>query len=288
MEDTIIIRFKGGLGNQMFEYALYRELEYQGKKVKADLTYYAEREEYMPFVLDKVFPKLGITYAEPDELEYYMKKQKKKTVVEKGLAKVFRGMRCYTSEKKNGIFDKNIFGVKKGFLDGYWQSEKYFLDVREILQSEFTFSKERAGLEEMEKQIPENAVSVHIRRGDYLASAEVYGSICTMEYYRKAMAYMKKKLETPIFVVFSDDMAWSKETFRGDEFVFLERHKADYEDWFDMYLMSRCQHNIIANSSFSWWGTWLNKNENKITVAPNRWINGEKTTDIWCENWRKI
>ena len=272
----------------MFEYALYRELEYRGKKVKADLTYYAEREEYMPFVLDKVFPKISITYAEADEIEYYMKKQREKSLAEKGLAKAFWGMRCYTSEKENGIFDKNIFNVKKGFLDGYWQSEKYFSDVRKILHSEFSFDTDETGLEEMEAQIPENAVSMHIRRGDYLSSADVYGSICTMEYYRKAMLYMKQQVEAPVFVIFSDDIEWSRETFQGEEFVFLEKNMAHYEDWFDMYLMSRCRHNIIANSSFSWWGTWLNENVDKITVAPNRWLNGEKTTDIWCKDWRKI
>ena len=140
----------------------------------------------------------------------------------------------------------------------------------------------------------ENSVSVHIRRGDYLNSqfVNIYGNICTLEYYQKAIAYMKTNMSEPHFYFFSDDTHWVRE--HVGEFGLLEHQITIIEDnigdrsFVDLYLMSNCRSHIIANSTFSWWGAWLGNNEDKIVVAPGKWFQNHETTDIICDDWIKI
>ncbi len=289
MEDTIIVKFKGGLGNQMFQYALYYKLKQLGKNVKGDISHYTLYKNSMPFSLNKAFPEISLQYATQEEIDYYLNKQKVRSLWDKVEGKVLAKKRYYTSEKEEGMFEKGIFKVERGFLDGYWQTEAYFQGLREALLSQFQFNIDDKRLEEMGMHMPSKSVSVHVRRGDYLKFTEMYGDICSIEYYQRAIEYFYKKLENPIFYFFSDDIKWVKATFKTHNCVFVERQEfAKYSDWYDMFLMSRCQHNIVANSSFSWWGAWLNLNINQIVVAPKQWINGKTTKDLWCENWVRL
>src|SRR5690606_38192956 len=118
-----------------------------------------------------------------------------------------------------------------------------------------------------------NSVSLHVRRGDYLiASNQHLGSICDNAYYEKAITYINEKTDSPLFVIFSNDIPWCKETFNNIDAIFVDWNTGN-QSYIDMQLMSLCKHNIIANSSFSWWGAWLNNNPDKIVVSPNKWIN---------------
>lgn len=288
IQDKLIIRFKGGLGNQMFQYAMYRKQKYLGRQVRADISCYEEKGS-MPFVLCDVFPGISLEFVKPEEAEYYLKRQKEKGILEKIIASIWWERRDYTSEKEDGFFDKRVLKLKKGFLDGYWQSEKYFLDIREKLLSDFQFQISDKSLKKYTETITNDAVSVHIRRGDYLKFPELFGGICDMNYYKKAMDYFRDKNAKTVFYVFSDDKEWVKKTFSDYPVRFVDKSSfSSYQDWYDMYLMSRCQHNIIANSSFSWWGAWLNINRDKEVIAPGKWINKKQTKDIWCQTWKKI
>lgn len=289
MENLVIVEFKGGLGNQMFQYALYCKLKHLGKNVRGDIRYYSLHENVMPFSLEKTFPNVSLEYVKQEEVNYYLEKQKERSFWNKVEGKIFRRKGYYISEIREGQFEKDIFKIDRGFLEGYWQTEKYFLEVRETLLNDFKFRVDDKRLQDLEKNMQFNSVGIHIRRGDYLDNVKIYGNVCNVEYYQRAIEYFYKELREPIFYVFSDDIEWTKTIFKEENFIFIEKDLfTNYLDWYDMFLMSRCAHNIIANSSFSWWGAWLNINANRKVVAPKRWINGKRTKDIWCKDWIKL
>ena len=153
--------------------------------------------------------------------------------------------------------------------------------------------------EELLKQILEilneiensNSISIHIRRGDYMSpeNYNMYGCIATPTYYKKAIKVIEEKVENPTFFVFSNDMDWVKKNIQINSRVFYIDINSGNGSYKDMQLMSNCKHNIIANSSFSWWGAWLNENKNKIVIAPKKWINREDVDsdkiELFCEGW---
>lgn len=166
-------------------------------------------------------------------------------------------------------------------LYGYFQTEKYFKDYRKDILEIFTFRKEISDKANSFLEIKENYVSVHVRRGDYLNSPE-HHAIQGIEYYKKAIPQFP---ENSIFCFFSDDLDWCKENFKGDNFLFVDSGNPYY----DLYLMSKFKKHIIANSSFSWWGSWLSDSEK--TIAPLNWFGPmlpKETSDIYCENWIKL
>lgn len=173
-------------------------------------------------------------------------------------------------------------------LFGYFQSEKYFKDYEDDIRDLF-MSYEIELKDEIKKLLDnENACSIHVRRGDYLKSPNHHPTQ-DMNYYMKAI---KKMPKDSVFLIFSDDIDWCKKNFPDlpEKFKFIEGNK-DYED---LYIMSKCKNNIIANSTFSWWGAWLNRNEDKIVVAPSedKWFGpayyGYDTRDLYCEGWIRI
>ena len=170
-------------------------------------------------------------------------------------------------------------------LRGYFQSEKYFKHNREEILSMFTPTNEEIGYihDKYGSILSNETCSIHIRRGDYLGLQE-HHPVCTMKYYNEAIT----KVDATHFLVFSDDIEWCKTKFVGEQYTFIENEA----DVMDLHLMSFCKHNIIANSSFSWWGAWLNGNKNKVVVAPSKWFGPAKaalnTKDIYPEGWIKI
>lgn len=131
---------------------------------------------------------------------------------------------------------------------------------------------------------------MHIRRGDYVANPKIaaYHGVCGMNYYQKAVQIIKEKITNPTFFIFSDDINWAKENFKGDEYYFVSNKEIKETE--DLILMSLCKHNIIANSSFSWWGAWLNKNHEKTVIAPRHWLNIKKDIagKVLPDSWIKI
>lgn len=279
----IIIQFSGGLGNQMFQYALYKKLELREKEVFADRNFY------------KIYPKvkydLDIFQLEIKEAELNHKLKLADT--QNGFTNKVRRKLCgrrksWYKEKESGRFDKDVFELTNAYLEGYWQSEKYFCDIRDEIIKAFTFkdSKSSKNIEMLQLILGSNSVSIHIRRGDYLSeqNLEIYGGICTIEYYKKAAQFIEKRIDSPTFFVFSNDIEWVKRHFFLKNAYYIDWNQND-ENYYDMYLMSKCRHNIIANSSFSWWGAWLNQNKEKLIISPPKWFNKREAPDIICEDW---
>lgn len=287
-EKELIISYYGGLGNQMFIYAVYRFFENQGKTVRADMLHYytvSPRE----FELTEVFPDTKIRKGSSHNLENY------------------RIIAPYMNDERNFIYyiEPNVMNdvksfankrlldnsLKWGYLNGYFQTRVFAQEIEEILRKEFVFCQPKdSKLQDMIKKMKaEKSVAVHVRRGDYLYLPEMYGGICTKDYYLKAIDRIKTRIEKPIFYFFSDDIQWVKNNIYEGNAVYIEPQMfEDYHNWYDMYLMSECQHNIIANSSFSWWGAWLNKNKKKVVIAPKKWVNADSMEDICPEKWIRI
>ena len=161
------------------------------------------------------------------------------------------------------------------YLSGYWQSEKYFASIAPLLRAEFSpaLKLDTFNHDLQSRMQRENSVAVHVRRGDY-SSAAAYQSffgVLPMEYYEKAIAHMQREVKNPVFYFFSDDAAWCKQNFSKHNGSFID-HNQGVNAFKDLVLMAKCRHNIIANSTFSWWGAWLNDHQDKKVIAPEQWF----------------
>lgn len=260
----MIIKLQGGLGNQMFQYAYGRKLELSGKEVIFDVSFFkgnkAQKDIARNFKLDKFNLQTNIEFSD------------KRHIFLDGWNKIKRNIGCK--------------------VESYYQGEKYFIDIADEIRKEFTLKKGLSlkAQEILQKMENNNSVSLHVRRGDYVSNktTNTYHGVCGLEYYQAAMDLIKEKVINPTFFVFSDDIAWARENFIGIEFIFVS--SPEIEDTEEMILMSKCKHDIVANSSFSWWGSWLNNSSNKIVIAPKKWFNDKKADEnnIVPDRWFKI
>lgn len=189
-------------------------------------------------------------------------------------------------------FDPKVFSRNHTYFDGYWQTEKYFKHVADRLRAELTPSRPlseyaRSMLNEIRRA---NAVSIHVRRGDYISDPEInaYHGTCSPQYYQRAIHCIEQQVSSPHFFIFSNDYEWSVENFKFLNGSYTCVRGSDAKNYEDMHLMSRCRHHIIANSSFGWWGAWLNPSKEKQVVAPKRWFaNVPKgdARDLFPEDW---
>lgn len=294
----IIIQMAGGLGNQLFQYALYRQLVSMGRTVKMDdVTGFREDAQR-----DPALAPFGITYDRASRKEIVQICDASQLPWNKVRRKLFgRHSHSYFEESKR--FMPEILEWDDVYLEGYWQSERYFSAVSESLKRELragtggdrpeeaAFFSEQA--KEYFRRIKETeSVSIHVRRGDYLLSRnqELFGNICTAQYYRRAMELIAKKHPECTFYLFTNDIEWAKEKLKREtsrtmrmELIELQEER-DYEVF---ALMSRCRHNILANSSFGWWASYLNNNPDRMVIAPPKWLNGWDCTDIYREDMIK-
>lgn len=279
----IIVKLKGGLGNQMFQYATGRRAAYvNGASLKLDISGYENQ--------------VGITPREYMLNVFNIKEDFANSIEILRLKKTFSifSKRSYVIEKYFH-FDLSILKITdNSYLEGNWQSEKYFKDIENIIRKDFVFKKkpDEKNLSTIKKIMNSNSVSIHIRRGDYVLDSKTNKThgVCDLDYYNRAIGYVTSKIKSPHFFVFSDDLLWAKQNLilrHPCEYIIHNVGKKDYED---MRLMSECKHNIIANSSFSWWGAWLNNNDNKIIVAPRKWYNDQSLNikDLISENWLRV
>lgn len=284
-----IVRFKGGLGNQMFQYAFMEALREQGREVYSSLGFYRNHPNLRPFVLNQVFPHLDFNEVKDSvfqEIDERWRKVKEDANQVKRLENDLKN-RFFYVENEDGRYDENVFETRNCTFVGYWQSEKYFKTIQEQIRKLFVFQHLEPQLYRFGEELKNNYVSIHIRRCDYL-NFDIFQTI-SLEYYYHAINYMKTIFPDVRFVFFSDDKVWVRENFKLENMLICEPGLFfNYKDWYDMYLMTLCRGNIIANSSFSWWGAWLNKNKKSVVVAPRKWFNGCDTPDIWCEWWIKI
>ena len=193
----------------------------------------------------------------------------------------------------NFVYYDNVvnYDYNKRVYRGTWQSEQYFSDFCDEIKEAFLFKTK--SLNEKTRSVDriiqvQNSVSVHVRRSDYLSGVykSGFGGICTLEYYNKAMDYISERISDAHFYVFSDDIEWCRQNFTDKSISFIDWNVRD-DSWQDMYLMSHCKHNIIANSTFSWWGAYLNRNPESIIIAPSVWWNGIKD-DIVPKRWTRL
>lgn len=284
-EDASIVALSGGLGNQMFQYAFIKNLQEQGKQVFIDLSLNAGIKKYS--ILD-VFPSIRLhVCTEVQKMNFIQENAQNLGQKQK---KFLLYKEENINETKEKIADLTILDSTGGVFQGLFQTYQFAERVRDLLLTDFTFqvNQEEGFRKFYDMREKGNLVSIHIRRGDYLLGNNnwIYGDICTEKYYKRAMEYIKQNVTECVFVFFSDDVKWVRENYRVEDAVYIERDMFDqYQDWYDMYLMSMCKHHIIANSTFSWWGAWLNQNENKIVIAPEKWVNSCDYKDIYPEEW---
>lgn len=275
----IIVQMSGGLGNQMFQYALYRQLQEQGKEVKIDDVTCYESDNARVRQLS-VF---GITYEKASSEELIALTDAYMDVGSRIRRKLF-GRRTSSYQEKQFNFDKKVFELEEAYFEGCWQTEKYFADVTEQLHQEFQFkvSLTETGQQYLAQIQSTESVGIHIRRGDYLQETQspLYGGICTKDYYERAITYMEKQFKGCCFFLFTNDYEWTRQNMHGERFIIVDCNSEE-NGYLDMLLMSKCRHNIIANSTFSWWAAWLNTNPDKQIIAPAKWLNGRDCSDIY-------
>ncbi len=281
-----IIWIDGGLGNQMFQYALALKQQQMGKTVKIDVTKYAEHHWHNDFELDQVFG-LECPFADLEEIKKlgYRKANRWTEFLRKT---PFVKKTIYNHEAYS--FDAQVLDLDGYYIEGYWQSEQYFSDIEETIRKTYVFPelKQDWQKELVQSMRETHSVSVHIRRGDYLNYPNLNG-ICTLDYYKNAMNYFRDRYQKNVcFYIFTNDFEWAKSHFKDEDCCFVQGNTGK-ESYRDMQLMSLCEHNVIANSSFSWWGAWLNANKEKTVIAPEKWVNSEEnTTAVVPESWMKM
>ncbi|MHA4807816.1 alpha-1,2-fucosyltransferase, partial [Flavitalea flava] len=187
-------------------------------------------------------------------------------------------------------FLQSSSGIK--FYLGGWHSEKYFRDIKDRVQQAFQFDSSKIGnanLEVLNKIKACTSVSIHVRRGDFLDANnyQKFGSVCTLNYFLCAIQKMKSLVDHPYFFFFTNDYSWVKDNFIDEDFTIININSGA-DSWKDMLLISNCKHNISSNGSFSWWSSYLNKNENKIVIVPKYFTANQYFEDIYPENWIQL
>lgn len=287
-----IVRIIGGLGNQMFQYAFALSLKqmFPDEVILIDKNAFRGYPLHNGYILEKIFA-LSIRQASISEifkvsipLPHYRLWQIGKRLIPK--------MESIYEEKEDMVFDSEVYSViGSTYYDGYWQSEKYFSSNVHIVRNEFRFPDlDKRNKEFVCKYAGKTTVSIHVRRGDYLKEP-LFKNIADIFYYQKAIERIKNLTDIDCFIVFSNDIEWCKknlsELFGQTESSYVNWNHG-IESYKDMQLMSLCSHNIIANSSFSWWGAWLNENPDKIVISPSKWINRQNEIDIIPNTWIKV
>lgn len=294
--NTVITRLEGGLGNIMFQYALGRYLSLKnGARLKFDVSsckvnllgdYSLSLELFNINIEENI-----ATDKEIKLFEWYKIKSGRQWFL---YNLFFADTNKYIKEKWFH-FDPEILKLRGDiYLNGWWQTEKYFNTIREQLLNDFTVREPLSGRNKYfsEKITATNSISIHFRRLDYVKNKKTrnYHGELSKEYYKEALGIIVSKVKNPVFFIFSDDPLWVQENISFPlETVYVLGNDPMESPHEDMRLMSLCKHNIIANSSFSWWGAWLNQNKEKIVIAPNVWLaEGSKknnSKDVVPENW---
>lgn len=294
----IIANLIGGLGNQMFQYACARALALElGQPLKVTQDMFGLYTVHNGPELERVFS-LRLDVAQPAELRRMTGVLRVAPMVRRALTSqalgVLRGRRFIVEPHYRywrGLLDRARNGA---YLQGYWQSERYFSHQATAIREDFAFRQLPAGQNaDLARAIHDcESVSVHVRRGDYVGNAKTLANhgTCSPEYYFSAIELLRQRAPTLRLFAFSDDPQWVADVLkpRYPDLV-LVTHNQGESSYNDMRLMSSCRHHIIANSSFSWWGAWLNPGPDKIVIAPRQWFaNGTDTQDLLPPGWERV
>ena len=293
----IVTRLKGGLGNQLFQYAAGRRLALaHGAELYLDISGLAVSVR-MPRHYELQPLQIKARIADERILDLVSGSRRK------GLAdRIIRMFQSLTPpgcirefRERHFHFDPEVLALPDNtFLSGYWQSERYFSDVADTIRNECTVTTEPSGknLDMLNRISACTAVSVHVRRGDYVTDPAVLAmhGICDLEYYERAVRYISERITAPEFFVFSDEVDWVRDNLKFPFPYTMVDHNNAQHCAEDLRLMSACRHHITANSTFSWWGAWLNPRTDKIVVAPQRWFNKHDvdTRDLCPAEWVRM
>jgi hypothetical protein len=288
----IISRMIGGLGNQMFQYAAGRALSCsKSVEFRLDVRDFTESTPHNGFELERVFS-ISAPIASEADCRRVMGWRTSPLVLRAVRRKKLAFLRGSKIVIEPGFdYWPSIVNVPGDcYLQGYWQSEKYFRHCAETLRLDFAFKipSDPRNLELATEIGQCDAISLHVRRGDYAANPATLAThgLCPPDYYHRAINYIAERTAQPVFFVFSDDVAWAKKNIAIDFSCFYVDFNQGRESYNDMRLMTLCHHNIIANSSFSWWGAWLNARSDKIVVAPKRWFARDNDVpDLFPPTW---
>ena len=294
----IVTKIQAGLGNQMFQYAVGLSLAQKHQtELVLDITSYENmHKDDTPrnYELD-VFNIRGRIAAEAD-FAIIKTSEYRRTLQDKIKHRLAIGNAVFYYGETSSSFDPRLLLLKNNtYLSGWWQSEKYFTDVRSQLLEDFSPSKKPSAntLKMITEATGCESISVHVRRGDYVTNkhANAHHGTATLDYYNAAALFMKSFMPNAKFFVFSDDIAWCKKHLNfGSNTVYVTGN--DGKDAYqDLLIMKACKHNIIANSSFSWWGAWLNENTSKIVIAPRAWYTDpikNREADIVPDSWMRM
>jgi len=287
----VITKLKGGLGNQMFQYATGRFLSLKNNnKLFLELSHYDKKNINPDYPREYSLHYFKINSNTPINSNSFLKIALK--IYNRLLKKTVRN---YYLDYHPELLEKLSLKLErkpksKVILDGFFQSEKNFSEIRPTLLQEFQLKPEfiTDKVKEFQDKIEKgNSVSIHIRRGDYVSNpdANAHHGLCPLSYYRDAIDLMVNAVENPHFFIYTDDVEWVKENLEiSDPHTFVSGNGLTGPQ--ELWLMSKCNHNIIANSSFSWWGAWLNQNPGKNVIAPKQWtIKGDDHPNIIAEGW---
>lgn len=290
----VTVGILGGLGNQLFQYAFGRYLSLK-KNTDLLLDYYQQiiRTDFDGENLTKITDVFDLP------VKLYIGRRRKKlinrynlTYLDRLIGKVYLMKSCFITENNYDYLKEEIEKNKNVYLAGYWQSEQYFANIKDIIRNDLKFKIEQqiSNLDLYKEITGSNSVSLHIRGKDYLTNP-LY-SRCDAKYYMDAIDIISRTNSKLKIFIFTDDIDSIyqnyKELLGFSEIVNVE---ADFNsDALDLLLMSKCKHNVIANSSFSWWGAWLNNNTNKIVIAPKKWFNSSHYSNksLIPASWHKI
>ncbi|RDV16706.1 alpha-1,2-fucosyltransferase [Pontibacter diazotrophicus] len=294
----VVVTLTGGLGNQLFQYTIGKQLAIKNETTLKLYIANLGVEDGRSYKLNHYnIDEVLATESEVEKLigEYYSSSL---------YAKIYRKIdsyrpkykRKYYVEDENWRFEPEVMKVSSNvLLEGFWQHHKYYEKLDATILGELTLKKEETftvkSLKDIEKD--STSVSLHIRRGDYVSDLNnaSYFGVMPLHYYQKAVEHVNSQIKNPNFYIFSDDLDWAKDNLKMHvpmTFVDVEGGKKDY---LELDAMSHCRHNIIANSTFSWWAAFLNKNPDKIVIAPEKWVVSEemnKGIHIQFPSWIKL
>jgi hypothetical protein len=265
--DVIIVRLIGGLGNQLFQYAIARRMSIETRQpFKLDLTAY-QADPLRAYSLRPFNTCQDV--ATPDEI---------RRAKPSGFLQRLRYSKRWIRESTPYVYDPDVMQARGDvYLEGYWANEAYFKPIESTIRQEFTVTRELEGenLAAARAIASTTSVCLHVRRGDYATdpATERFHGLAPLAYYEQAVGRLTQTVTDPHFFVFSDDPAWVREHLRLTRPATYMTHNGADKDYEDLRLMASCRHHIIANSSFSWWGAWLARSPEQIVIAPAKWLN---------------
>jgi len=296
-----IVNITGGLGNQMFQYAFALSLKekFPNEEVYIDIQHYHSLffkhfrgiNLHNGFEIEKVFPNASIPIARCKDLlkvSYYIPNYSLSRIGRKILP--VRASEMVLPFSQTYSFLPEVYNQKDCYFEGFWQNIHYFEDIKDKLMDVYAHPKPNEYNETLINKISsQDSVGIHVRRGDYLSEPD-YKGICNLEYYKRAIERLKEAGKKYCFYIFSNDIAWCKEylepLMEGYLVFYVTENKGKDSCW-DMFLMTYCKNLIIANSSFSWWGAFLNKNVDRV-IAPNPWVNRDCKIELYEPTWEQI